>query len=160
MLALALVACTPPVIATPTPSRTNTSADRTPIAARSESPGASPSPTPFPIPRLTTRGMGTLGGDWAFIIRRSFQFTPGGQFEIGDRAVDTLTLVPLDSPAPSAREVTVAKFPSAIGRGVAPNNQLSAQFSPDGSRVVLSVALGPEGQEHLGLVIIDLASGE
>src|SRR5205814_8256492 len=60
---------------------------------------------------------------------------------------------------PSAREVTVATFPSSIGRGVAPNNQLSAQSSPDGSRVVLAVALGPEGHEHLGLVILDLASG-
>jgi dipeptidyl aminopeptidase/acylaminoacyl peptidase len=103
--------------------------------------------------------MGTLGGDWAFIIRRSFQFTPGGQFEIGERAFDMLTLVPLDSAGPSTREVTVAVFASSIGRGVAPNNQLSAQFSPDGSRVVLSVALGPEGREHLGLVILDLASG-
>jgi Tol biopolymer transport system component len=103
--------------------------------------------------------MGTLGGDWAFIIRRSFQFTPGGQFEIGERAFDMLTLVPLNSTAPSKQEITVATFPSSIGRGVAPNNQLSAQFSPDGSRLVLSVALGPEGAEHLGLVILDLASG-
>ena len=103
--------------------------------------------------------MGVLGGDWAFIIRRSFQFTPGGQFEIGDRAFDSLTLVRLDSPDPVGTEITVARFASSIGRGVAPNNQLNAQFSPDGSRVVLSVALGTEGHEHLGLIILDLASG-
>jgi len=159
LLAVALVACTPQAIATPAPSPTNAAATGTPRAAKTEIPAAPDSPTPIPIPRLTARGMGTLAGDWVFIIRRSFQFIPGGQFEIGDRAVDTLILVPLDSTVPSAREVTVATFPSSIGRGVAPNNQLSAQFSPDGSRVVLSVALGPEGHEHLGLVILDLASG-
>src|SRR5437868_1126525 len=97
LLAVALVACTPQAIATPAPSPTNAAATGTPRAAKTETPAAPASPTPIPIPRLTARGMGTLAGDWAFIIRRSFQFIPGGQFEIGDRAVDTLTLVLLDS---------------------------------------------------------------
>src|SRR5204863_1202832 len=127
-----VVACTPAEISTPARSTTSAGSGRTPRAARTEAPAPTPSPTPIPIPKLTTRPMGSLGGDWAFVIRRSFQFTPGGQFEIGDRAFDSLTLVRLDSPDPVGTEITVARFASSIGRGVAPNNQLNAQFSPDG----------------------------
>ena len=75
-----------------------------------------------------------------------------------DRAVDTLTVVPVAGP--ESRAVSVATFLSNLGDGIVATNLVSAQFSPDGDRLVLSVGTrGPQGGVRLGLVIIDLASG-
>jgi dipeptidyl aminopeptidase/acylaminoacyl peptidase len=75
-----------------------------------------------------------------------------------DRAIDTFTLVPLAGP--ETRAVTVATFLSNLGGGITATNLVGSQLSPDGRRAVLSVGTkGPQGGERLGLVIIDLASG-
>ncbi len=84
---------------------------------------------------------------------------PGGErLAAMDRAVDTLTLVPVAGP--ESRAVRVATFLSNLGDGIVATNLVSAQFSPDGDRLVLSVGTrGPQGGVRLGLVIVDLASG-
>ena len=75
-----------------------------------------------------------------------------------DRAVDTLTLVPVAGP--DSRAVSVATFLSNLGDGIVATNRVGAQLSPDGDRLVLSVGTrGPQGGVRLGLVIVDLASG-
>jgi dipeptidyl aminopeptidase/acylaminoacyl peptidase len=75
-----------------------------------------------------------------------------------DRAVDTLTLVPVAGP--ESRAVSVATFLSNLGAGIVATNLVSVQFSPNGDRLVLSVGTrGPQGGVRLGLVIVDLASG-
>ena len=107
-----------------------------------------------------TRGLGQLTGDWVFMLRRSTLFgtLPSGQVTATEHAVDSLILVPLAGP--EARAVTVATFLSNLGGGIVATNLIGAQLSPDGDRVVLSVGTkGPQGGERLGLVIIDLASG-
>ena len=56
--------------------------------------------------------------------------------------------------------MAVATFLSNLGGGITATNLVGSQLSPDGRRVVLSVGTkGPQGGERLGLVIIDLASG-
>lgn len=75
-----------------------------------------------------------------------------------DRAVDELTLVPVGGPETAG--VTVATFLSNLGDGIVATNLVGAQLSPDGDRIVLSAGtLGPQGGVRLGLVIVDLASG-
>lgn len=113
---------------------------------------------------VRTRGIGQLTGDWVFLLRRSTVFGSlphsSGAVEITatDHAIDSLTLVPLAGPV--TRAVTVATFLSDLGDGIAATNHIGGQLSPNGDRVVLSVgAKGPQGGERLGLVIIDLASG-
>jgi hypothetical protein len=98
------------------------------------------------------------------MLRRSTLFgtlphsSGGEQIVATDHAIDTFTLVPLAGPEMGA--VTVATFLSNLGGGIAATNLVGSQLSPDGRRVVLSVGTkGPQGGERLGLVIIDLASG-
>jgi dipeptidyl aminopeptidase/acylaminoacyl peptidase len=160
-------------IATPSPSvSASSTSSALPIAS------ASPAPVPTPAvaspPALATiapdqldafvpaqtRGIGQLSGDWVFMLRRSTVFgtLPSGAVTATDHAVDSLVFVPLARPETGA--VAVATFLSNLGGGIAATNLIGAQLSPDGRRVVLSVATkGPQGGERLGLVIIDLASG-
>jgi WD40-like Beta Propeller Repeat len=111
-----------------------------------------------------TRGVGQLAGDWVFMLRRSTLMgsrphAPGVEtIAPMDRAVDTLTLVPIAGP--ETRTVSVVTFLSNLGDGIVATNLLNAQFSPDGDRLVLSVGTrGPQGGVRLGLVIIELTSG-
>lgn len=107
--------------------------------------------------------MGPHSGDWAYLIRRSYDFSPNesGPAPAFRRATDALTFVPLDARAGDARSVVVARFRSALGNGIAPTNRLEDQFSPDGSRVVLSAATTDprSGREHLALFLLELATG-
>ena len=94
------------------------------------------------------------------MLRRSTLFgtLPSGQVTATEHAADTLILVPLARPDKGA--VAVATFLSNLGGGIVATNLIGAQLSPDGGRIVLSVGTkGPQGGERLGLVIIDLASG-
>jgi len=98
------------------------------------------------------------------MLRRSTLFgtlphTSGAEQVVAtDRAIDTFTLVPLAGP--ETRAVTIATFLSNLGGGITATNLVGSQLSPDGRRVVLSAGTkGPQGGERLGLVIIDLASG-
>jgi len=167
-----------------TPSGTPIDAVPSPGLNASSTPSAIPmisaSPTTVPTPEVAsppalatiapdlldalvpaqTRGIGQLSGDWVFMLRRSTVFgsLPGGQITATDHAIDSLIFVPLARPETGA--VALATFVSNLGRGIAATNLIGAQLSPDGRRVVLSVgAKGPQGGERLGLVIIDLASG-
>ena len=168
-----------------TPSATPTEAAvASPSASASPAPSAVPSasasptvpPTPAvasPSPLATvnpdyletfvpaqTRGVGQLTGDWVFMLRRSTLFgtLPSGQVTATEHAVDSLVLVPLAKPDTGA--VEVATFLSNLGGGIVATNLIGAQLSPNGDRLVLSVGTkGPQGGERLGLVIIDLASG-
>jgi hypothetical protein len=167
---------TPSAAATVTVPTSSPSASSTP----SVSPTASASPTAVPTPGVAsppalatidpnlldalvpaqTRGIGQLSGDWVFMLRRSTVFgsLPSGQIAATDHAVDSLILVPLARPDTGA--VAVATFLSSLGGGIAATNLIGTQFSPDGRRVVLSVGTkGPQGGERLGLVIVELASG-
>ena len=167
-----------------TPSATPTEMVPSPSASASSTPSAVPvasaSPTTVPTPGVAsppalatidpdqldafvpaqTRGLGQLSGDWVFLLRRSTLFgtLPSGQISATDHAVDSLILVPLARPDTGA--VAVATFLSNLGGGIVATNLVGAQLSPDGRRVVLSVGTkGPQGGERLGLVIVDLASG-
>ena len=183
VVATLLMGCVPEQSA-PSPSVT-----ALPSPRLSESPIASVSPTASPIASPTssatatpqvfativpsyvesfvpaqTRGIGQLAGDWVFMLRRAtlmgtLPHAPGGErIAAMDRAVDTLTLVPVAGP--DSRAVTVATFLSDLGEGIVATNHLSAQFSPEGDRLVLAVGTrGPQGGVRLGLVILDLASG-
>jgi hypothetical protein len=171
-------------LARATPSATPTEAVPSPSPSASSTPSAVPiasaSPTSLPTPGVAsppalatispdqldafvpaqTRGLGQLSGDWVFLLRRSTLFgtLPSGQITATDHAVDSLILVPLARPDTGA--VPVATFLSKLGGGIVATNLVGGQFSPDGRRVVLSVGTkGPQGGERLGLVIIDLVSG-
>lgn len=162
--------------ASPSVSPSGTAGGASPTAAApATATPTSGAPTPVAFATITpqrldvlvpaqTHGIGQLSGDWVFLLRRSTVFgtlphsSGGEQIAATDYAVDSLTLVPLARPDTGA--VTVATFLSEIGHGIAATNLISAQLSPDGDRVVLSVATkGPQGGDRLGLVIIDLASG-
>src|SRR5688500_12827473 len=152
---------TPSVSATVTP--TVTAVPTTAAATPSVFATVNPNQLEAFVP-AQTRGLGPLAGDWVFMLRRSTLLGtvphPSGAQEVvsTDRAIDALTLVPLAGP--ETRAVTVATFLSNLGRGIAATNLIGSQLSPDGRRVVLSVGTkGPQGGERLGLVIIDLASG-
>src|SRR5687768_12723240 len=161
----------------PSPSR---SASPSPTVSATLSPSAAAVPTPAAATLMAfatvnpeqgdafvpaqTRGVGQLTGDWVFMLRRSTLFgtlphTSGAEQVVAtDRAIDTFTLVPLAGP--ETRAVTIATFLSNLGGGITATNLVGSQLSPDGRRVVLSAGTkGPQGGERLGLVIIDLASG-
>jgi len=167
-----------------TPSATATGTAPAPGVSTSPTPSAFPltsaSPTTVPTPAASapqalatvapdqldalvparTNGIGQLSGDWVFMLRRStiFGSLPTGQIAATDHTVDSLILVPLARPDTGA--VAVARFLSNLGGGISATNLIGAQLSPDGRRVVLSAGTkGPQGGERLGLVIIDLASG-
>jgi hypothetical protein len=168
-------------VASPTANATPTA---TATATATASPTAAALPTALPTPVVAsptafatiapsqldtfvpaqTRGIGQLSGDWVFLLRRSTLFgtlphPPLGERVVAtDHAVDSLTLVPIAGP--ESRTVMVATFLSDLGNGIVATNQVGAQLSPGGDRLVLAVGVkGPQGGERLGLVVIDLASG-
>jgi hypothetical protein len=172
-----------PTTRSPSPSASaslSASPSPTPGASETLSPSVTPVPTPAvatPVAFATvspghleavvpaqTRGIGQLTGDWVFMLRRStlsgtLPHASGAEQVVAtDHAIDALTLVPIDGP--ETRTVTVATFMSNLGSGIVATNQIAAQLSPDGRRLVLSVGTsGPQGGVRLALVVVDLASG-
>ena len=118
-------------------------------------PTASPSPASFPSPTTTPRrahpdegvrphALGTLAGDWIFVAK---------QVPYPDNIWAELQIwaIPLDSGRPRialAYDVSLGGIPEAIF-DIAPH--LHRQFSPDGTRVVVSV--------NGALVVVDLQTG-
>jgi len=113
----------------------------------------SPSPSPVPSARPTggieAYALGALHGEYAFVLNGGATTTPGTVAEVW--------VIPLAGGEPrlAARYVN-AKTPStATGANV-----LARQFSPDGRRLLLSVAVArAAGGERLAMFIVDLETG-
>jgi hypothetical protein len=118
-------------------------------------PIASPSPASFPSPTPTSRSahpdegvrthaLGTLAGDWIFV---------GKQVPYPDNiwAEVQIWAIPLDTGRPRialAYDVSLGGIPEAIFDNTP---RLRRQFSPDGTRVVVSL--------NGALVVVDLQTG-
>jgi hypothetical protein len=133
--------------ASPLPSaKATVEAEATPSASPAGSPEATPSPNEVPADyNIRAYPLGRLSGNWIFVgkqVRRTDVFY---------RSQNQIWAIPLDGgPAKLAftYDVATAGIPEAIFDNTP---YLRRQFSPDGTRMVISVA----GQ----LVVVDLVSG-
>lgn len=136
---------TPPVASTPGVAATTSAAPAT--ATQTTLP--SPSPTDQPA-LLAIAPLGKLSGQIAWVLNvppQNIQF----------RSIATLELwaMPLDGSRPRL----AVRYPTRqFALTGIDTNALRRQFSPDGRRIVLSVATGANGDRH-GLVIVDLEAG-
>src|SRR3954471_10518171 len=156
LLAVVLAACSGASPAGPTSSTTpslassatpetsvSTSPENTTSAAATATPAASPTATTgVRAPALETFAVGALRGVVAFVIRP------------GPAELREVWAVPLDGRAPTR----AARFRTPNDNGAIDTNMLERQFSPDGKRVVLSVAMG-DVDVVSQLVVVDLESG-
>lgn len=136
----ALSQASPSLAASATPS---SSALGSPTPAATSS--ASPSPDPTPVATPGGSGLGTLRGNWLFVGK----FVPS---ETLPQAQVEIWGLPLESGTPKlvfAYTVGTAGIPEATFDNTP---YLRRQFSPDGTKLVLSI----RGQ----LTIVDLASGQ
>ncbi|MDQ2952727.1 MAG: hypothetical protein M3R54_10740 [Chloroflexota bacterium] len=96
-------------------------------------------------------------GDWALVVRRSFDSAPIGERRLP--ATDTLHAVSISGSAAS-RTIRLLSFTSAIDQpSISVDNLVRAQLSPDGHRLVLSIVAGGGADARAALVIVDLVAG-
>jgi Tol biopolymer transport system component len=104
-------------------------------------------------------------GQWALILRRSYNQTPTEPNQASGPArpptTDSIIAVPLTASATTQRDtLSLLSFTSQTAQsGAATDNLLREQFSPDGHRLVLSVLTGSGSGARRGLVIVDLVAG-
>ncbi len=128
-----------------------------------------PPTVPGPVlPSGTVRIQNALpaSGEWALILRRTFDQSPNQPNQASGPArpptTDSIIAVPLSARVTTQRDtLNLLSFTSQVTEGARPrtDNLLRAQFSPDGHRLVLSVTVGAAADARLGLVVIDLIAG-
>jgi hypothetical protein len=121
-------------------------------------------PTPSPVPTikplagagqptlLELFAQGRMTGKVAWVTKVAQTGSGGGG--VARSWVLELWAVPLDRSAPRL----AVRYRSTHVTGSSDTNLLRRQFSPDGRRIVLSVATGPGADGH-GLAVIDLEAG-
>ena len=134
-------------------------------ACASNPPGPSATPTVAAVPTASatvpaipgggiyTAGLGTLKGQWAFVIRKDRR----RQVPTADRpAVAEVWALPLDGGQPRLAVRYVSEFDGRMGDV----NVLRRQLSPDGRRLVLNVAAPRDsGGWRMTLMTVDLETG-
>jgi hypothetical protein len=151
---------------TPAPSVGAASSSARPTPNASPSPLASPTAPPLP-PSTAVQMDKTLpaSGQWALILRRSYNQTPTEPSQASGPArpptIDSISAVPLAARATTQRDtLSLLSFTSQSAEGGSEtDNLLREQFSPEGHRLVLSVVTGSGSSSRLGLVIVDLVAG-
>jgi dipeptidyl aminopeptidase/acylaminoacyl peptidase len=157
-LALLASACTatPGVTQSPSPTvaaSVTTTPTATPVAPASSAPASTTAASPTGAPAvLSVTPLGRLSGQIAWVVNAPSLTTP--------RGLTTLELwaMPLDGSAP---RMAVRYASTQVGLRAGPTsdtNVLRHQFSPDGRRIVLSVAIETNLRHHV-LVLIDLEAG-
>ena len=152
---VALAACTtsvpPPTQSAPVASATIAATDS---PARTVAPGAaSTSPAPAPAGGIEARPLGALAGEWAFVtvVARGPE---GAPFVLGD--VSELWAIPLAGGEPRL----AIRWSDARPTGISQSNVVARQLSPDGTRIVLSVATPrTAGGSRFSLIVVELETG-
>jgi len=131
----------------------------TPTPARSLAapPPTAPAPSPVrPIAALSVSASGKLAGEIAWVVNAP------STIETRPRVPTTLELwaIPLDGSTPrlAVRYASTQLSRFGLAGQLVDTNVIRRQFSPDGRRIVLSVALGGNGDRH-ALAVVDLESG-
>ena len=169
LLALALIAsaCTtspsvqasPSVVASATEPRSTPTATPAPVAASSTvGPSLTPSASPSgAAATLSITPLGKLSGQIAWVVNVPSTVAFGAPTAL------ELWAMPLDgSPVRMAvryASTQVGPNPGCCWRTAFETNVLRRQFSPDGRRVVLSIAVGTNANRH-SLAIVDLEAGK
>jgi len=148
---VAAVSCEPatssstPGVGTPSPSQRSSPATSASVTVAPESPAASATPVASPSEGVRAHALGNLTGNWIF-VGKQVPYAHNISAEV------QIWAIPLGAGAPRlafAYDVPLGGVPEAI---FDTTPYLRRQFSPDGTRMVVSVG----GQ----LVVVDIASGQ
>jgi hypothetical protein len=104
---------------------------------------------------VETHPLGPLSGDWAFVISE-----PRGQCAAGHGELWAIRLPGGESRIAVRYQANVCVGPGNSSPVTPRSNDIRRQLSPDGRRIVLQVASPRQGGQRLGLVIVDLETGD
>lgn len=135
-----------------------------------ESPSAVASATPSASPGAKSDAVKVnqllpRSGQFAIVLTRHLDQSPTAPNQAAGSprlpATDSIEAVPLTARATTPRDtLELVSFTGGVDGAPLATNYLREQFSPDGHRLVLSAILDRGAKPRLGLVVVDLTTGD